>query len=83
MLYRGVIGNSENLMNHTVLRLEFFFPAAVFDCRIISSRLMYGGNIVLLIIYLIDSNSELTDFADYLTRIISLLILGIINYISF
>jgi hypothetical protein len=44
---------------------------------------MYGGNIVLVIIYLIDSNSELTDFADYLTRIISLLILGIINYISF
>lgn len=44
---------------------------------------MYGGNIVLVIIYLIDSNSELTDFSDYLTRIISLLILGIINYISF
>jgi hypothetical protein len=78
-----VIANSENLMNHTEFKSKIFVPAVGFDWRISSSRLMYGGYLVLVIILLIASNLDLTDYADSLTRILSFSILGIIIFANF
>lgn len=77
------MGNSEKLMNHTEFKSKIFVPSVGFDWRVTSSRLMYGGYLILVIILLIASNLDLTDYADYLTRILSFSILGIIIFASF
>lgn len=70
-------------MDYTEFKSKIFVPAVGFDWRVTSSRLMYGGYLVLVIILLIASNLDLTDYADYLTRILSFSILGIIIFASF
>lgn len=77
------MGNSENQMNHPRFKAKIFIPSKGIDWRINSSRLMYGGFILLITIAFVASKLSLTSSVDYLIRTLLISILGLILYASY
>jgi hypothetical protein len=77
------MGNSENQMNHPIFKAKIFIPSKGIDWRINSSRLMYGGFILLIAIAFIASQLSLTPTIDYLIRTFLLSLLALILYASY
>lgn len=80
---QAVMGNSENQMKHPAFKAKIFIPSKGIDWRVNSSRLMYGGFILLITIAFIASQLSLSLSFDYLIRTLLFLLLGLILYASY
>jgi hypothetical protein len=70
-------------MNHPIFKAKIFIPSKGIDLRVNSSRLMYGGFILLIAIAFIASQLSLTPSIDYLIRTFLLSLLALIFYASY
>ncbi len=70
-------------MKHPVFKAKIFIPSKGIDWRVNSSRLMYGGFILLITIAFIASQLSLSLSFDYLIRTLLFLLLGLILYATY
>ncbi|MGY6560418.1 MAG: hypothetical protein ACXIT9_14165 [Nitritalea sp.] len=75
--------NSENQMNPPLFKAKIFISLKGMDWRINSSKLMYGGFILLITIASIASQFKLSLPVDYLIRTILFSLLGLILFASY
>jgi len=77
------MGNFENQMKHPVFKAKIFIPSKGIDWRINSSKLMYGGFFLLVMIAFAASRLTLFLSIDYLIRSLLISIFGLILYASY
>jgi len=70
-------------MKHPIFKAKIFIPSKGIDWRINSSKLMYGGFYLLVVIAFVANRLTLSLSIDYLIRTLLIAILGLILYASY